>query len=93
MKSKTYKTVRPDSKGRIALGKIAEGVSSYRVTTDSQHRIILEPQVEIPAQEKWLFENEVALSRVKKGLQDSAAGRTKYLGSFEQYLEEDEEKK
>lgn len=63
MSQKQISKVRPDSKGRIFLGKIAEGVSSYTVITD-HGRIILEPNVEIPAKEKWLWENKTALKQV-----------------------------
>lgn len=38
---------RPDSKGRVGLGAfMPEGVSGFRVHTDSEHRIILEPLIE-----------------------------------------------
>ena len=60
MTTKQYKTVRPDAKGRITLGRIAEGVSSYIITQDKNNRIILEPQVEIPA------DAYVALERLAK---------------------------
>ena len=89
MKYKITK-VRPDSKGRISLGRIAEGVSSYTLTRD-HGRIILEPNVEIPAQEKWLWDNKTALKQVKKGLQDAASGKVKSRGSFAKYLEDDKE--
>lgn len=82
------KIVRPDAKGRIALGRLAEGVSSYIISQDSENRIVLEPQVEIPAREKWLYENKTALSQVRQGLKESAAGRIKKKGSFKKYLEE-----
>ncbi len=82
MTTKQYKTVRPDAKGRITLGRIAEGVSSYIITQDKNNRIILEPQVEIPAREKWLFENKASLQKVRKGMEDAAAGRTHSLDSF-----------
>lgn len=45
------------------------------------HKIILEPYTEIPAQEKWLFKNHEALKKVKRGLEDSAAGRLRDKGS------------
>jgi len=81
--------VRPDAKGRITLGKLSVGVSSFTVTK-IQNRIILEPNVEIPAREKWLFDNKTALSQVKKGLEDSAASRTKSRGSFTQFVDDNE---
>ena len=74
--------VRPDSKGRITLGRLAEGVSSYRVKVEAHGRIVLEPFAEIPARERWLFENSEALRRVRRGLAEAGAGRTVSLGSF-----------
>jgi hypothetical protein len=78
--------VRPDSKGRITLGKLARGVSSFGVAVESSGRIVLEPFVEVPALERWLFENPEALKRVRRGLADSEGGRTASLGSFSQHL-------
>lgn len=82
------KKVRPDAKGRIFLGTLAKGVSSYTIIND-QGRIILEPNVEIPAKEKWLWENKKALQQVTKGLKDSAASRTKSRGSFAKFVDDD----
>lgn len=82
-------TLRPDSKGRVALGNLAKGVSSFRVSQDKQHRIILEPFAEVPAREKWLWVNESALAKVKQGLQQSAAGKTSRLGSFAKHASDD----
>ena len=35
--------LRPDAKGRITLGKLAEGVSSYRVRKQPDGKLVLEP--------------------------------------------------
>ena len=67
--------LRPDAKGRITLGKLAEGVSSYRARRQSDGKIVLEPFVEIPADERWLHENQEALGSVRRGLADAKAGR------------------
>lgn len=72
--SEARKTVRPDSKGRITLGNLAAGASSFQAYRDSQGRIILEPQVEVPAGEAWLWRNAAALKSVQQGLKDAAAG-------------------
>lgn len=82
-------TLRPDTKGRVALGKLALGVSSFHATTDDKGRIILEPYTEIPASEKWLFDNKPALAAVKKGLSQAAAGRIKSLGSFARFANDE----
>lgn len=71
----TMKMLRPDAKGRVTLGALAIGVSSFNVTVDRQHRIILEPLVEIPAHEKWLFNNKLALNKVEQGIKDSISGK------------------
>lgn len=81
-------TVRPDSKGRIALGKFARGVSSFQVHQDRDGRIVLEPFAEVPARERWLFENREALESVKRGLSQTHAGRVKKAGSFAKYADE-----
>lgn len=80
-------TVRPDSKGRIALGKFAQGVSSFQIHQGKDGSIVLEPFAEVPARERWLFENKKALTSVKKGLQESVQGKTK-ARSFARYADE-----
>jgi hypothetical protein len=92
MTAKESKIVRPDAKGRITLGSLAQGVSSYIVSKDKYDRIILEPRVEIPAKEKWLFDNKTALTQVKKGMEDSAAGRIRSRGSFAKFTDDEDTK-
>ena len=50
--------LRPDSKGRITLGKLADGVSSYRARRQADGKIVLEPFVEIPADERVQRRND-----------------------------------
>ncbi len=83
--------VRPDSKGRVTLSKLTEGISSYNVSKDEEGRILLEPMVEIPAREKWLFENPEALTSVRRGLADAKAGRFVSRPSYAKYAKEDDE--
>jgi len=90
MTAKASKIVRPDAKGRITLGNMARGVSSYLLTTDKHHRIILEPRVEIPANEKWLYNNKTALNQVKRGLKQSAQGELKNKGNFAKFTDEED---
>ena len=89
--SKTILQLRPDSKGRIALGKLARGVSSFQVVEQPGGAVLLEPMVEIPAREKWIFENKAAHQSVKRGLSQSARGETRSRGSFAKYSTESEE--
>ncbi len=76
--------LRPDSKGRVTLGALSNGVSSYHMTINKDKSILLEPYAEIPAREKWLFENPVLLEQVRRGLEDSANEKLKTLGDFSQ---------
>ncbi len=83
------KTVRPDSKGRITLGKRAKGFSGYTLRERDDGSILLEPLVEVSAKEAWLFRNKEALASVKRGLEQSAQAKTKSLGSFSKYLKDE----
>jgi hypothetical protein len=60
--------VRPDAKGRINLGELAVGVSSYRVNISENGNLTLTPYTEIPLSEKWIFDNEEVLEKVKQHL-------------------------
>ena len=57
-------TVRPDAKGRIALGDIAKNVSSYKITLEDNGRVVLDPYMEVPFSEKWIFEDKDLLDKV-----------------------------
>ncbi|MCP4902250.1 MAG: hypothetical protein GY906_35230 [bacterium] len=82
------KILRPDSKGRICLGQLARGVSSFHLTVDEGHRIVLVPYSEIPLREKWLFNNQDALASVKRGLEASEPGQLSSRGIFSQFADE-----
>lgn len=82
------KKVRPDSKGRICLGALADGVSSFILSYDGD-KIVLQPLSEIPTSEKWLFENKIALKSLKKGLEQAKSGNLRSKGSFSKYADDD----
>lgn len=77
--TKALKKLIPDDRGRITLGEVARGVSSYTASIAADGTITLTPMVEIPARERWLWENKKALSAVRRGLEQSAKGETKPL--------------
>lgn len=85
------KTVRPDSKGRITLGNLAAGASSFKAYRDTKGRIILEPQVEVPAAEVWLWQNPAAMKSVQQGLKDSGEGKLVKRDSFASFAKGPEE--
>lgn len=76
--------VRPDDRGRIALGRALKDLddASFNVYRDDTGRIVLEPQVSIPASEAWLFRNKTALASLRRGLTQAASGKTRVIGSF-----------
>ena len=79
------KMLRPDSKGRISLGALTKGISGFAMHQEKNGSIILEPFVEMPAKEKWLFENKVALNKVRKGLEQAKVGELIDKGSFSHF--------
>lgn len=72
-----------DSKKRVSLSKLlpAGNIRSVRAYTDGL-KIVLEPMVEVPIEEVWLFENRDALKKVLTGL--SQEGSIK-RGTFAKY--------
>ena len=72
-----------DSKKRISLTKLLPpgNIRSVQAYTEG-HRIVLEPMMEVPVDEAWLFENREALKKVLTGL--SQKGSVK-RGSFSRY--------
>ena len=69
-----------DSKKRISLTKLLPpgNIRSVQAYTEG-HRIVIEPMMEVPVEEAWLFENKDALRKVLTGL--SQKGSIK-RGSF-----------
>jgi len=62
--------LRPDSKGRINLGEVARNISSYRMIVEANGKILLEPYVEIPLSDKWIFEDKELLHKLKQENQE-----------------------
>ncbi|MFC1771562.1 hypothetical protein ACFLZV_06730 [Candidatus Margulisiibacteriota bacterium] len=87
---KTIKNVRPDSKGRILLGKLAKGFSSFDIQEIDYGEFIVKAKVEIPAKEKWLYENKEAMKKVKRGIEQAEKGKMRSRGKFSKYLDDDE---
>ncbi len=89
MSKSTEITLRPDAKGRITLGAMAKGVSSYRAHRSDNGKIVLEPFVEIPAREHWIYKNPEAMAALEQGLREAAEGKVVRMPSFAKYLNED----
>ncbi|MFC1916196.1 hypothetical protein ACFLW4_05845 [Chloroflexota bacterium] len=70
------KGVKPDTRRRVILPEVLvrEGVT-FRIYTNSDGQIVLDPQVTIPVSESWVFKNPDILALVQRGLSDAAEGR------------------
>ena len=73
-----------DAKKRVSLTKLLPpgNIHSVRAHTEG-HRIVLEPMMEVPVEEAWLFENKDTFKKVLSGL--SQMGSVK-RGSFSKYV-------
>ncbi len=83
------KIARVDSKNRITLGSLADGISSFRIEKQGPNRYLLTGQVEIPADEAWVFQNPNVKKSIQTGLQQAKMGKTKSLGSFSEFADVD----
>ncbi len=82
--------LKPDVKTRLTLGQtLAHAGVAYNVYRNRLGQIMLDPVKAVPVSETWLYGNKTAFAAVKRGLADSAAGRTKKRGSFAAYVNED----
>jgi hypothetical protein len=79
---------RPDAKKRLSLGALHHLVSSYAIYQSPNGEVLLKPVEIVPANEAWLHRNPEALASVKRGLQQSAEGKTRSLGSFAKFAKD-----
>jgi hypothetical protein len=68
-----------DDRNRLTLGELLKGSKRVRLYKNNRGEVLVQPVVEIPASELWLFQHKEALENVKKGLQDVAEGRISKL--------------
>ena len=66
-----------------------EEFGSFRMYREGA-KIILEPVVEVPQKDHWIYKNPKALASLIKGIKDAEEGRLHDLGSFALYANEDE---
>lgn len=78
--------IHVDEAGYINLGQVAKG-KSYRLLVNDTGQILLDPIDHLPEQEKWFWQNEVALNSVQRGITQVATGDRQQLGSFAQYAD------
>ena len=86
---KVAEGITPDNKRRITLGKaLLDPGTHFNIYRNHLGQIVLDPRKDVPAYEAWVFENTNALAALKRGLRQSASGKTRYLGSFAKHAAE-----
>lgn len=82
-----------DTRNRVCLTQFLPKnleISSFRAY-QKDNKIILEPLVEIPSEEYWLYKNPKAMKSVIKGLKDIKEGRISKLDrDFSKFVNDDE---
>jgi hypothetical protein len=68
-----------DDRNRLTLGELLKGSKRVRLYKNDRGEFLLQPVVEIPASEAWLFQNKEAFESVKKGLKDASKGKISKL--------------
>lgn len=68
-----------EGRNRVTFGSLLEGATRVRLSKNSSGEILVQPLVEIPARELWLYQNPEALKAVRVGLQAAAEGRVSEL--------------
>ena len=79
---------QPDAKKRLSLGEALSGATAYNIYRNAVGQLVLDPVKAVPASEMWLYENAQALASVKRGLRESAEGKSVYRGSFAKHAKE-----
>jgi hypothetical protein len=68
-----------DGRNRLTLAELPKESRRVRIYKNDRGEVLLQPVIEIPASEAWLFKNEEAWESVKKGLKDASEGKISKL--------------
>lgn len=88
--------VQMDTKYRICLSAFLSRdernyLNSFRVYRQKDGKIVLDPLVEVPARDHWIYKNPESLASLTKGLEDAKKGRVRELDvDFSQFLDEED---
>lgn len=76
-----------DSRGRVSIGRAgAEPGARYRISRRADGELLLTPVVSIPKREMLVWEDPELARTILAGLDEAERGETVDLGSFSQYL-------
>jgi hypothetical protein len=64
-----------DERNRLTLGELFKGYKRIRLFKNDRGEVLLQPIVEIPASELWLYRNKEAFTSVQRGLLDASEGK------------------
>ncbi len=88
-------SVEADDKGRVTLGKVIQKPPTqmahgrFAVYVNDAGQIVLDPTLEIPVREQWIYKNAKALKALQRGLASAATKPMVDLGSFAKYARDD----
>jgi hypothetical protein len=68
-----------DERNRLTLGELMRGYKRVRLYKNERGDILLQPVVEIPASELWLYQNRDAIESVLKGIKDASEDKISRL--------------
>ena len=68
-----------DERKRLTLGELIKDFKRVKLYKNARGELFLQPIVEIPVSELWLYKNEKAFESVQKGLKDASEGKISKL--------------
>jgi hypothetical protein len=80
-----------DERGRLPMGK--SGVRKddrYAVAVNEDGQILLTPLVSVPRRELIVWENQVLRDSLARGLAEAAAGEVEEMGTFSNFVDDEE---
>ena len=77
----------PDQRGRVTLGSLLSH-GGYRVLKNDRGQPLLDPVVQIPASEAWLWQSPELRASMERAMAQAGAGEFKDLGSFADYADD-----
>jgi hypothetical protein len=86
-------SLQADSRGRLTIGRHLKAqrgpAAGYALYVNDAGQIMLDPVVEIPQREQWLYRNKLARKALEAGLISAATETPVDLGSFAKHADDD----
>lgn len=80
--------LRPDSRGRINLGSLSNGVSGFQLNITAKGLICLQPLTEIPIVEPWFEHDETVVKELKESIENVKKGNVVSINDCKDILED-----